>query len=159
MKDTKIISAFPCCGKTYCYENNTDLTILDSDSSGFSWVKDEQGNNTKERHPDFPNNYVAHIKENIGKADIIFVSSHEQVRIAMTEADLSFLTVYPECNMKDEWKRRMESRGNEKPFIDFIMNNWDDFQKEIRTGCNSGNGIVWLNDTNKYIANLSDYLN
>ena len=59
---TRIISAFPACGKTYCYQNlqNDYKGILDSDSSDFSWVKDKDGNNTKERNPDFPNNYIQH---------------------------------------------------------------------------------------------------
>ena len=38
MKDTKIISAFPACGKTYLFENFKDKIILDSDSSKFSWI-------------------------------------------------------------------------------------------------------------------------
>ena len=40
---TKIISAFPGCGKTYFHNNNKNTT-LDSDSSHFSWIKDENGN-------------------------------------------------------------------------------------------------------------------
>ena len=35
--------------------NNADIT--------FQPVKDENGNNTKERNPEFPNNYIKHIKE------------------------------------------------------------------------------------------------
>ena len=58
MKNTIIVSAFPCCGKTYYFENKKDLVVLDSDSSNFSWIKDENGNNTKERNPEFPNNYI-----------------------------------------------------------------------------------------------------
>lgn len=50
MKDTKIISAFPACGKTYVFENFKGKVILDSDSSKFSWVI---VGNQKVRHPDF----------------------------------------------------------------------------------------------------------
>ena len=50
---TKIISAFPGVGKTYYHERNKEISI-DSDSSHFSWVKDSEGNNTKERNPEFP---------------------------------------------------------------------------------------------------------
>ena len=41
LKKTKIISAFPACGKTYAFEklNNKGCTILDSDSSRFSWIE------------------------------------------------------------------------------------------------------------------------
>jgi hypothetical protein len=43
-KNTFVISAFPGCGKSYCYNNYQDkLSMLDSDSSEFSWIKDENG--------------------------------------------------------------------------------------------------------------------
>ena len=43
MKETKIISAYPCCGKTYAFENYQDIySILDSDSSDFSWIYRER---------------------------------------------------------------------------------------------------------------------
>jgi hypothetical protein len=62
MKQTFVISAFPGCGKSYCYKKYQDrFSILDSDSSEFSWIKDNEGKNTKERNPDFPNNYIDHI--------------------------------------------------------------------------------------------------
>ena len=69
---TRIIAAFPGTGKSYYHKENPETT-LDSDSSRFSWVKDSEGNNTKERNPDFPENYISHIKENIGKYEFIFV--------------------------------------------------------------------------------------
>lgn len=123
-KRTVVVSAFPCCGKTYAFENYQDkYSILDSDSSKFSWIlrkrtkeeleiakkawesephlldgdgyinqiKDEE---IKVRNPDFPKNYIEHIKENIGKVDFIFVSSHLQVREAMKEADIHYCTVF-----------------------------------------------------------------
>ena len=110
MKNTKIIAAFPACGKTYCFSNNKNLSILDSDSSQFSWVnvidkeyeaKNRGKNDYKERYikvrnPDFPKNYIEHIKENIGKVDYIFVSTHEEVRKALNESDIEFTIVCPE---------------------------------------------------------------
>ena len=38
MRDTKIIAAFPACGKSFCFERNDNYTILDIDSSKFSWM-------------------------------------------------------------------------------------------------------------------------
>jgi len=40
MKETKVICAFPACGKTHFFNNRTeDIVVLDSDSSLFSWIK------------------------------------------------------------------------------------------------------------------------
>ena len=43
---TIILSAFPGTGKTYLFNNQEKLglSVLDSDSSEFSWCYDEEGN-------------------------------------------------------------------------------------------------------------------
>lgn len=150
-KKTVVVSAFPCCGKTYAFQNYQDrYSMLDSDSSEFSWVKDNDGKNTKERNPDFPQNYIQHIKENIGKVDIIFVSSHKQVREAMTKEGIHFCTVYPKKEMLNEWIGRMYRRGNDDKFIQFIINNWKEFMREIEWKDDSGFGVCRLGN-NEYI--------
>lgn len=132
MAKTFVISAFPACGKSYCFKNHQDnFSMLDSDSSDFSWVKDSEGNNTTERNPDFPNNYIEHVKQNIGKVDVIFVSSHEVVRKALAENGIKVLIVYPNKTLKSEWISRFKVRGNNDRFINFLSDNWDRFIDEI----------------------------
>ena len=148
----KIISAFPACGKTTYYKkwsqyslenvwrirnngeqayNNLGLPcgqkILDSDSSEFSWVKDEYGNNTPVRNPKFPQNYIDHIKEKMLTEDIIFVSSHEVVRDALKQNDIPYHIFYPKKEQKERWVCRFRERGNDEKFISFISDNWDKF--------------------------------
>ena len=131
-KNTFIISAFPACGKSYCYNHYQDkLSMLDSDSSNFSWVKDSEGNNTTVRHPEFPNNYIKHIKDNIGKVDVIFVSSHDIVRKALKDNNIKTVIVYPNKILKETWITRFKERGNNEGFINFISKNWDNFIDEI----------------------------
>jgi len=127
---TKIISAFPGTGKSYYHIKYPGIT-LDSDSSNFSWVKDENGNNTKERNPEFPQNYINHIKENIGKYKYIFVSSHKEVRDALLDNCLFFYVVYPNERRKDEFLERYRSRGNDEKFIQLISDNWEKWIREI----------------------------
>lgn len=135
---TKIFSVFPACGKTYLYEHQDEygLKILDSDSSEFSWtlqlMRDRKGNPMKGvekvRNPDFPNNYIQHIKENIGKYDYIFVSSHKEVRDALDAAGIDFTIVYPEYRCLEEWIGRcyMRQREGKNGFpIEVLINNWD----------------------------------
>ena len=115
MKETTIISGFPGVGKTEFFKDQKyhGRVCLDSDSSEFSWVKDENGNNTKERNPEFPKNYIEHIKSNIGKVDVIFVSSHKVVREALEKEGLNYYLVYPKREDKTEYIRRYRKRGNE----------------------------------------------
>lgn len=122
MKNTKIISAFPACGKTYVYENFKDKIILDSDSSKFSWIIID---GEKVRNPEFPQNYINHIRKNIGKADYILVSTHENVRQTLEEAGIDFYLVYPEKYLKEEWIGRCFLRGSDENFCQLIADNWD----------------------------------
>ena len=132
MRDTLVISAFPACGKTYSFENyKDDFDMLDSDSSDFSWIKDENGQNTKERNPEFPSNYIKYIKNNIGKVDIIFVSSHKVVRDALRKEKIETIMIYPNKENKEEWIRRFRKRGNDEVFINFISSNWNSFLDDI----------------------------
>ena len=141
--DTKIYSVFPACGKTWLYEHQEDydLKILDSDSSQFSWIeyplinKDyKQGKESvKLRNPDFPNNYIKHIKENIGKYDCIFVSSHASVRAALDKEGIDFIIVYPEVSCKTEWVGRCfirEQNGESGCGAKAMYDNWDDWVSE-----------------------------
>lgn len=142
--NTKIYSVFPACGKTWLYEHQEDygLKILDSDSSNFNWIitYDENGKKIKERNPEFPNNYIKHIKENIGKADVIFVSSHASVRDALDEEGIDFTVVYPEFDCKAEWVGRCfirDKRGESGCGAEAMYNNWEQWNTEcFQTGAN-----------------------
>ena len=131
MKSTKIISAFPACGKSYIF-NQEVVSCLDSDSSKFSWVLDDEGNSTGTRNPLFPNNYIEHIKANLGKVDYIFVSSHDDVKSALELNGLSYTLVMPESTLKYEWIGRCWARGNDEGFLNLINNMWETWtDKEI----------------------------
>lgn len=114
--------------KTYFFEQHPEETI-DSDSSFFSWIIREDG--LKIRNPDFPNNYIQHIKEQLGKYKFIFVSSHYSVRKALEENELKYTLIYPDKSLKDEWVERFKNRGNDSQFISFISDNWESFIEEI----------------------------
>jgi hypothetical protein len=128
MKNTKIISAFPAVGKSWLFEQlkNSDKVVLDSDSSKFSWLSEGV------RNPDFPNNYIQHIKENIGKADYIFVSSHKEIRAEMNYQNVSYTLVFPHESLIKEYIERFTNRGNDLKFIEFISNNWFHFIDDMK---------------------------
>jgi hypothetical protein len=98
--------------------------ILDSDSSKFDKSQ-------------FPQNYIDHIKSNIGEADMILVSSHKEVRDALVDNGIEFTLVYPNKNIKDEYIQRYIDRGNEDKFVELLKNNWDIWIPELekQQGC------------------------
>lgn len=125
---TKVVSAFPGTGKSTFHNENKETT-LDSDSSNFSWIIDDTGE--KVRNPEFPNNYIQHIKDNIGKYEYIFVSSHEDVRNLLLDNCIFFYIVYPSIDRKEEFIERYKNRGNDDKFIKLLDSNWDEWLEQI----------------------------
>jgi len=139
--ETKIISAFPGTGKTYVYEmfkDNENYKIIDSDSSKF---------NKKQ----WPINYIQHIVSQIGKADIIFISSHQEVRDALTASGIDYNLMYPKKTLKKTYLRRYKKRKSPEAFIDYVDAFWDKWidSCEKQEGCNK---IVL--QKNQYILDL-----
>jgi hypothetical protein len=123
--ETKVVSGFPGVGKTH-FKTNSVIDVLDSDSSGFSWL--EPG----VRNPDFPSNYMAHIKGNIGKVDAILVSSHAVVRQALVDNKIPFALVYPDISLKSEYLKRYVDRGSDASFVKMMDENWETFIDQLQ---------------------------
>jgi hypothetical protein len=136
--NTRIISAFPGCGKSHYYRENKDLIVLDSDSSTFD-------------KSDFPRNYIEHIKSNIGKAHIIMVSSHKEVREALVDNNIKFELVYPNLSIKEEFIQRYKDRGSPEKFINLLESNWGNWigELELQTGCEKK-----TLETGKYLSDV-----
>ena len=123
---TVIMSAFPGTGKTYLFNNPPEgITMLDSDSSQFSWSA------PGERNPDFPGNYIKHIKEHLGKVDLIMVSTHQEVRDALVKAGLPFALVMPSLACKDEYLDRFRRRGSPENFVRLLGSHWYEWIQEL----------------------------
>lgn len=123
--DTLVISGFPGVGKSHFFRDNPNLVVLDSDSSLFSWVRNGV------RHPEFPQNYIEHIKANLGKVRVILVSSHKVVRDALRENGIKYVLVYPDKSLKEEYLRRYRARGSDEVFLQMIADKWDGFIDDI----------------------------
>lgn len=161
LRKALIISAFPGMGKSHYFKNNSCYSfdnelvehpgnrILDSDSSDFSWIKDENGNNTTVRNPEFPENYIRHIKCNLYNKDIIFVSSHKQVREALEREGLHYAIVYPGKKLKNHLLERYEKRGSSQAFIKLMLDNFDSFVEQIEE--ETFPLLVKINEPNEFI--------
>lgn len=171
---TKIYSVFPACGKTWLCEHQEQygLKILDSDSSQFSWIIKEVEDNEyviidggemkplthkeKVRNPEFPANYIKHIKEQIGKYDYIFVSSHASVRAALEAEGIDFTIVYPAEHCFAEWVGRCfirDKRGETGCNPGVLYDNWSQWISECEGVGRHHTEIVLMNN-----QHLSDWL-
>lgn len=140
--NTLVVSAFHGTGKSYCSWNSEKYKILDSHFGRFGRAH-------------FPDNWIEHIKNNIGKVDFIFVSSQELVRNALTEANIPFMLIYPNINLKDEYIKRCQDRGSDQAFIDRLDKKWDTWITKL--GSVKHNESVVL-DSNRFISDIIDIL-
>lgn len=124
-KMARVICGYPGIGKSWLTTNHSDLKVLDSDSSKFSWIYDGFGNKTGQRNPNFVEGYIAHIKENLFFAYIICVSTHLNIREALEREHIDFVTVYPDIKEKEAFLRRYKERGSSELFIADQAANWE----------------------------------
>lgn len=154
MKNTLIISAYTCCGKTYASEHIKDYDILDVNLCNFKTIKrfpnEEEIEEERKRwdsslhlmsteahlnqfkqqiisvdNPDFPNNFIQYIKENIGKVDVIFVDSDVRIRRWLNDAKINFVIVYPWSDCLQEWVGRMYLCNHSNYIIKNRINSWE----------------------------------
>lgn len=89
-------------------------------------------NGNKISNPDFPVNYINYIKDMMGKIDVVFVSTHQNVRQALRDNNISYILVYPAVDTKDEMLQRYVTRGSTPEFVDMMRANWDDFIEDMQ---------------------------
>ena len=136
-----IVSAFPGMGKSYAYNLlKNDIKVLDSDSSKFD--KDN-----------FPWNYIEHIKDNIDNCDIIFVSSHKEVRDALNNEGIDFDLFYPSKERRNEFLQNYVSRHSPRDLIMKIDNNWSKWIDEIENENNPHCHLHCLSEQGQFIGN------
>lgn len=127
---TTIVCGFPGIGKSYLFNNKELLcpteyqstNVFDSDSSKFSWISPGI------RHPDFPNNYIEHLKTLNG---IALCSTHIDVRQLLTANNMSYVLVYPSIDCKEEYIQRYVKRNSPESFITLLNNNYYQWVNEL----------------------------
>jgi hypothetical protein len=131
-------------------------------SAQITAILDKQGNEIiknldktiKQKNPEFPNNYISHIKENIGNYKYIFVSSHEEVRNALKENGIKYYMIYPAKSKKQEFVERYIQRGSPEEFVNLIKENWNSWIGKIEGEKEEGFTKVCMT-----LKNLEDELN
>lgn len=121
-----IICGFPGIGKSFCAKIKTPrFNKEDFDSSSYN------------KTHDWAKNYVNGMRELKSIwADIIFCSSHEDVRKEVSKLGL-FTCVYPSKDQKQDYLERYRQRGSSEEFIKLLDEKWDEWltSMEEQKGC------------------------
>ena len=144
---TKVIAGFPAIGKTYA-ARNSNFMCVDCDSSQWNWLIQPDGSRIP--NPEFPKNYIDHIKLQMKHdfLDFVFVSSHENVCQCLQENCIDFTIVVPALNCKKEYYKRMQERESPVSFIERVMENWNIclINRQLESNCYVLNQGQTLND-------------
>ena len=148
MKRAIIICGFPGVGKSCAASNR--VHILDAESSAFSWIWKMGEPFGKERNPEFPTNYIKHIRNAAKNYDIVLAASHETVREALKSEGIQYVIVAPRRELKNEYLRRYLERGSDIDFIELLNEKWDEFLTSVE---NDGAPVIWL-EKGEYISDV-----
>ena len=121
-KETKVVLAMYCCGKTTMAKSDSEYSILDFDSYLLDEVKnrddlDEKTKKRIEKYNSLPvdSAYLQKIENCIGEYDIILLSTQDRIISYLRKKNIPYLLVYPEDTKEcmQEWCRRNKERGTE----------------------------------------------
>lgn len=125
----KNIQIFACSsgtGKTTFAKKN--LNFIDLDKEKFfckhpdipRTIDDEQLEKLKckviNKSKDYPKNYINLIKKYLAEDKNLLVVPEPLIMSIIEENDLPYVLIYPDITCKEEYKKRMMSRGNSKEF-------------------------------------------
>lgn len=142
---TIVISAFPGAGKSTAIKMLTEegYNVSDSDSTEFNFKMSEDGKsyldingdvtyNKAERvkNVNFIDEYMSAIRQRMRENDVIFVSSHGEVREALNDNSIQFVMVGYQEGVKAHVVDRVRNRDSNQPnedIADALDSNWGSF--------------------------------
>ncbi|MEG0873589.1 MAG: serine hydrolase domain-containing protein [Clostridia bacterium] len=146
IKETIIISGFPGIGKSKLYkeQGNYREKILELDSKAFSRLKNG------DKNKNFVHQYLKKIKSNIGKVDVIIISQGQEVRQALDESNISYILVYPDKSLKNEYIKRYIAQGRTEEFVKRVSRDFEDWVKEIE----NYSGVKFKLNENEHLKDI-----
>ena len=128
-----VIAGFAGVGKTTLEKKYKN--VIDIESSPYKWdyskvdIKDLEklkGCKGRKINSEFPQNYINAIKEACLKYDIVLVWIHPEEIIPYYDMnDIDYWLCFPSKEALIEYENRFISRGNNKEYIDKVLNDYE----------------------------------
>ena len=153
-KNTIIISAMFCCGKTYLYRNQTKYSIIDLDEELDPKPK---GNESKKVRDIMKKDYISKIKECLGLYDFIFIAPRPHILQGLVYNHIPYISVCPKNTPEcfKEWERRNMERCS-MWLWNACKNHWHYLLKKMMTD-KSAKAVYTLNE-NEYLSDIIDQI-
>ena len=131
MKKTIVLSLFPGCGKQKAKEFWGDKISI-FDIFLLLYVYENRKKSKKMvKSPNYGKKTVKLVSDHMGKADFIFVSSDTDIRNALQEAGISFISVMPRKDQLNEWIGRLYREGSGDRIIKPLIEHWDEWLDQV----------------------------
>ncbi|HHU17130.1 MAG TPA: hypothetical protein GXZ70_02725 [Clostridiales bacterium] len=85
-----------------------------------------------EMNPEYPNNYINAILENMDKYKYLVIPSDSRVLAGLKDKHVPYILCFPEQKAKEEYRKRYLQRGNTEEFLDIFIGGWDYFMNSLR---------------------------
>jgi len=139
--EIRIVSAFAGVGKTTLAAKHpsafNDLTL-----GAYKYVIESEVSADSERakacpdtemNLDWPNNYIAAIKEVLKSEKTILIPSDRLVLMLLQFEEVPYYLCYPQRKLKEEYQKRYIARGNSDHFLEVFIGGWDLFMDSLES--------------------------
>ena len=155
-----IICAFPATGKTTAINNADELGIsaCDSDSEDHHWVDRSLPRLERQERPDWPQCYMDHLLSALQEHDLVFCSTHQEVRDALVAAKMRFVVVYPTPDQKEHFLNRVINRNtglHGKWGHDLMEKNWVNWLDSMQAQDNCVHVIL---ESDQYLSDVLEQI-
>lgn len=131
MNKPLIIAGFAGIGKTTLAKKYKNVIDLESstykwDNTGLENVPVEQRKGTlRNPNPNWPHNYIEEIKKQSLYYDIVLVWIHPDVLEIYDKNNIDYVLCYPDKSALNIYEKRYQERGNNKEYINKVINTYD----------------------------------
>ena len=136
----KIISGFSNIGKS-SLKKYKDINYIDFDTSYF---RKEDG---------WVDMYIECLLALQEKYDYVLITTYMDVLEELNRRNIEYYLVYPERELKEEYRRRAIQRGSDSEFVNGFFSRWD---KHISACDSIDTPYKYILKSNEYLADIID---
>ncbi len=164
--ECKIILCGPGVGKTYLAKHDNHFVDIDDKRARYKYniqnisveeFEKEKYNRGKTVNKDYYEYSIKLLNETITNNKIALISYQETLLNYIIENKIDYCLVYADISLRNEYKSRMEKRGNNKEFVYAMTNKkaWDEFFKRNENDKTAKYKIKLKEG--QYLSSIKDY--